>query len=375
MTKAVLCSDIEELYNTIIVRRNIETDDLLIKIGLDGSGGFMKVCMSLIPLRDDSTHATCSSNSTPNYASVKRLIILGIVPDIPESYDNVKLLWQRVGLRTFPHNFCIATDLKLCNILLGIMSHGSSHPCSRCDAQRDHLDQPGSPRTALSLHNKFWDFAESGDSRANAKKYGNVIHTSIVKGRSPDSLLIEVIPPPELHLLTGPVNTLYKAMEKLWPNASQWLVACHVQRVAYHGGNFTGNSARTLLKNVDRLQAMCPLQILPYVAPLRSLDAVVSACYGAQLRPEYTHAIRRFQNDFLDLGINISPKIHAIFFHVPEFCQMVGKGLGSYSEQASESVHHDFQKIWENYKIQDQDHPRYGEQLLKAVTTYNSRHL
>ena len=75
------------------------------------------------------------------------------------------------------------------------------------------------------MHKKFWDFAEFGDSRAN----GNVIHPLIVKGRSPDSPLIEVMPPPELHLLTGPVNTLYKAMEKLWHNASQWLVACHVQ--------------------------------------------------------------------------------------------------------------------------------------------------
>ena len=48
--------------------------------------------------------------------------------------------------------------------------------------------------------------------------------------------------------------------------------------------------------------------------------------------------------DLVELGcVNVTPKRHCIFHHVPEFCGKYG-GLGRHSEQASESVHADFKK-------------------------------
>lgn len=164
-------------------------------------------------------------------------------------------------------------------------------------------------------------------------------------------------------------------MEKLWPDSSRWLQDCHVQKEGVHGGSFTGNTAQTLLKKIDYLAQICPIQILPYVAVFRALEKVVSSCFGAELNVEYVQNISTFKDAFLALEIGVTPKIHTIIHHVPQFCQNTGTGLGKWSEQTSEAVHHDFSVTWSRFKINCLDHPNYGKKLLQAVCHYNSSHL
>ena len=83
--------------------------------------------------------------------------------------------------------------------------------------------------------------------------------------------------------------------------------------------------------------------------------------------------------------------------HVMDFLDLKGEsaGLGFYSEQAMEAVHHDFKvtvllsyycyflflifyfdfkMFWEKVKV-DPDHPEFGEHLKTAVSAYNAKHL
>ena len=62
-------------------------------------------------------------------------------------------------------------------------------------------------------------------------------------------------------------------------------------------------------------------------------------------------------------------------FHVGEFCKLHNMGLSPWSEQTTESLHSDFNKVWENYKVKDTNHVEYGNRLLQAVQMYNSKHL
>ena len=73
--------------------------------------------------------------------------------------------------------------------------------------------------------------------------------------------------------------------------------------------------------------------------------------------------------------ISVTPKIHAIFFHVLDFCQENNHSLGFYSEQAVESIRHDFKTIWSNYLIKNLGDPRYDDSLLTAIQQFNARHL
>ena len=123
---------------------------------------------------------------------------------------NVKRLWMNCGVEHL-RNYAVATNLNLYNILLGMMSHTSCHPCARCDITKDAL-----------------------------LKNGNQWKSS------------------ELHLLIGPVNKMYAAIESLWPDSKNWLKSCNVKKEDYHGGSFASNESRKLLKSNDRLEALSP---------------------------------------------------------------------------------------------------------------------
>lgn len=50
-------------------------------------------------------------------------------------------------------------------------------------------------------------------------------------------------------------------------------------------------------------------------------------------------------------------------------------GLGLWTEQAGESGHREFLKIWSKYKVTSFDNPRYGERVKNAVTEFSSIHI
>lgn len=70
----------------------------------------------------------------------------------------------------------------------------------------------------------------------------------------------------------------------------------------------------------------------------------------------------------------MTPKVHAVYHHVIDFCENQQMGLGSYSEQASESVHSDFGVTWKNYKV-GVDHEQFPIKLCKSVCFYNTLHM
>ena len=101
----------------------------------------------------------------------------------------------------------------------------------------------------------FWEYFESHSQKSDAKKFGNVIHPPLVNDDEDDNTpVIEIIPPPELHLMTGPVNTMLSGMEKVCPEeVDEWLKSCNVKKTDYHGGQLTGNDSRKLLRNAHKI--------------------------------------------------------------------------------------------------------------------------
>lgn len=88
-----------------------------------------------------------------------------------------------------------------------------------------------------------------------------------------DKEVLHVIPPPELHLLLGGVNTLFKHMmlenEKV---SLQWAKKCNVKRQCTYGSpTFTGNACKTLLNKIDVLDGMKCLSCAKYVDTFRVL--------------------------------------------------------------------------------------------------------
>ena len=158
-------------------------------------------------------------------------------------------------------------------------------------------------------------------------------------------------------------------MLSVWPNAADWPKSCNVMAEPMHGGVFNGNGCRKLCKNTDILQSQANIQAQPFVAAFKSLDAVVDSCFGKDLADDFKEHIQAFKVKYLDLVklglVNVTPKIHTIFHHISEFCDLEGVGLGRHSEQARESVHCSFSKTFLKYKVGARN-PNYGHKLLRT---------
>lgn len=261
------------------------------------------------------------------------------------------------------------------------MSSSPRHPCPWCFSRKDNLKIHGTERLIEDCIKYQRQWVDAGSSRLNAKKFFNSIHSPIVEIPSNKSIL-DVIPPPELHLLIGVVNTIINKMTEIWKEEmEEWVRHCNVQREFVHGGwtEFEGNSCKTLIKNVDYLRAIANrneqnADCLLFVGALQSFNKVVDDCFGVQLKETFETSIDKFKKNYLNLNITVTPKMHVVFHHVKDFCKKHGTGLGFFSEQAVESVHSDFEKYWTEYKV-FKEHDNYAGKLWKNVVSYNSHHI
>ena len=131
------------------------------------------------------------------------IIILGIVQDKCEVYDNLRELLTNLKLNG-ALDYVLAADLKVCNVMAGIGSHSSTYPCTWCYATSPYTKSAKS-RTLGDTQDYYKDYVTNG--RKNAPKYFNCIYEPLIKGKATDEM-IDLIPPPSLHLLIG-VEQIY----------------------------------------------------------------------------------------------------------------------------------------------------------------------
>jgi len=208
-TKIVHCKNLQELIDLILRERNYSSEPI-IKLGIDGRGSFLKVSLSICEQESHTQNPTCSSLTSKRFkdSGVKRQIIVAIGENISKNYQNVKSilnLIHREGVQ-----LVVACDMQLANIICGIQSHSSKHPCCWCNVSSDKLAEKGALRTLRSISEKYFEFMrETGGDLSLAKNYENAVHTPLLYPDEP-KLVLELIPPMEPHLLLGLVNHLLK---------------------------------------------------------------------------------------------------------------------------------------------------------------------
>ena len=159
----ITVNDISGFVDHSVQQRNLNNKNIVVRIGLDGGGGFFKVWLSVYDL--DAQEAPPVKTLSKKYkgTGVKKIFVIGITPDVPKKYSNVKV-WNSIGLSSFNRSFNIATDLKLCNILLGLMSHSSQYPCCWCDIDKNNIAKFKQEYLKLNISvtlyfTKLWSFA------------------------------------------------------------------------------------------------------------------------------------------------------------------------------------------------------------------------
>ena len=192
---------------------------------------------------------------------------------------------------------------------------------------------------------------------------------------------------PELHLLQGFTNHLFwsgivpivgreKAM--LWPTKLK-LIAKN-----YQGEIFEGNACRKLLKESDKLhdseiyEHVGPLKLQPYITAFKTMNEIVRDCFCTHRADtaNLDENLIKLRKALESTGITQTLKIHIILDHLKQGISLLSNdGLGLWSEQAGESVHREYLKYWERFKINLIDDPSYSSRLKKAAVTFSSRHI
>ena len=103
----VIYNDLNGLVDKIIKERNIDETNMLIRIDLDGGGGFMKICLSIFDLNENEQNGDQTGEGKRlkerfKNSGVKRLWLLGWcqcendvnvkMTDIQENDVNVKMM-------------------------------------------------------------------------------------------------------------------------------------------------------------------------------------------------------------------------------------------------------------------------------------------
>ena len=392
---AVVCNDTKGLVQYLMNKRNLDPIITLTKITWDGGKGQFKVCLNLIedylvthsPIKKRSRYADGIQPDRAEQGGVLQSIIIGIFPDIPETYNNIKLIYDTLELGCVEH--VASGDFKVLNILSGLQPCSSKHPCCYCTWSSDGKTTQDFPLRTMGMirtQNQLWEsYCESQrqrgkqPDRTKLKSYQNCEHRPVFED-SDDTLILDKCPPPQLHILLGVFNQIFKFMADVWPAANEWPAKLCLEKEAQFGGTFNGNSCRKLLKNLHLLKNLRPPRgAKHYLNILETLNKIVAGCFGSKLSESYKRDIKQFDSEYgllMDKSgqpLKKTPKVQHLIIHVPQFCQKTGIGLGVFSEQVVESMHSKFDKVWKNFSV-PLGHASYGQKLFRATMRLNTSH-
>jgi len=422
--RPVVYTDAEELFDAVVTERKFQ-GNVCVKAMADGGGGFFKISLSIFQENcdydddDDSTiqnrNRRClyfeggSASKKAKLMSVKRVVLLCIVPKIKETYENVKLLFEITKINNIPFKF--VSDFKLLLIINGQQTASAMFPCPYCFISLDDLRENKTPtqedvssshcssdannlktnvtrlKTFGDLRNDFEQFDLSGRNKKNSKEFHSTINSPLFT-ESDDTTVLEKCVIPELHVLMGLVNHLFwkglvpllgKEKALIWPKKLK-LISKN-----YHGDCFEGNACRKLLKEAHKLkdpeiyEKVGYLKIIPFFNAFVIMNKVVDCSFtSGKVGPELDIHLNEL-NEALDAlheieDVSITLKIHVLKTHIKECLQFIehNNGLGYWSEQSGESLHREFSQTWERYKINTIEDELYLERLFRAVVEFSS---
>lgn len=422
--RPVVWANAEQLVEAVVTKRNL-IGNYKIKIMADGGQGFFKLSMTLLPedyAHDSDTEDILGGSEHPTkkklklnsatrslgsskLTSVKKLILLCVVPNIKETYDNLKILFDLTKLNNISFKF--VSDFKLLLMANGQQTATASYPCPYCfvslgslrssqviDDQHKSAGLPELHLTLESLKNygnlrsDYNNFCSLGKNKKNASKCHSTINSPLFE-ENDEVCVLEKCVIPELHILQGYVNHLFwnglvplvgrdKAL--IWPKKLNLISKC------YQGEIFEGNACRELLKKADALadpqiySGVGYFKLVPFISAFKSMDKLVTLCFGTRASPDQEN-VKKCMSDlrkaFLSTEVSETLKIHVATRHIDQCLYFLpnDEGLGLWSEQAGESVHQEFLKFWKRYKKNSLDNPTYSDSLKKAVVNFSSQHL
>ena len=273
-----------------------------------------------------STYVDGVAAKEAKLSSVKKVLMLGLVPDCQENYSNVRTLLQKIDLSGLDVSFSV--DLKLALYLVGKQSGGCKHPCIYCTGEDPWKE--GKLLTLGDLNKLLQDFIAAGEVTKDAMNHNNVVHENLLQPPFSDStLLLDILNIPELHIFLGVIHKLLSYIVGCFGKMEADKAKGHqfydhflksINVTEKRAGRLEGNQCEKVLDNTNKLMRMAKnlpsdiaVKVIPVVNVLDSFSAVKSSCFGERLNGDYCAAIDKFSSLYRALpGISVPPKMHIL---------------------------------------------------------------
>ena len=161
---------------------------------------------------------------------------------------------RTLGIAGFDHHnvrFCVdrIQQCLMCSTFCVELAH--QHPCCWCDIDSQKIFSTREvSRTFGILLTNCKKFAAAGSNQIKSKEFINEIKASLIMAENSE-IVLDLIPPTELHLLLGVINNLFKKLIQCGPETRVWPEKLNTQMQPFHVGQFPGTECGNLFKNFD----------------------------------------------------------------------------------------------------------------------------
>ena len=185
---------------------------------------------------------------------VKRLMLAAVFPEAGESYQLINEITTSLNIK-LSERVRLCSDLKLVNIVLGIQSHQCRHPCPMCEWVSGEDIHEFPLRKFEKLASDYENFVTLGkEKEGDVKNFFNCLRPACSMFPQTGEV-ISVVSIPELHILIGIVNKLYKELKKVDKKiATAWTSDYLHLKADEWSSDFNGNASHKMLKNVEKLR-------------------------------------------------------------------------------------------------------------------------
>ena len=378
----VFTENLDILLDFIIQERDMNSEEVKVNVEMDSGQQRMLVVLQI----GDGIEKTVKD------ASTKRAIIIAFVDDIPETYQNLSIIHNKLNIHLIPHHYKVVSDLKLYNIILGLMECGSRHGCYICKGLKNNVGiwEKGDLRDLEDLIADFTMWHEESGLRQQLKEYNNVQHVPLLQTPTAklldndhsDTLTLTLTPPPPLHVIKlGPVNHIWKGLSKQHDMGHIEKMLC-LTKSDKQKKAFQGPECDIILGNLDFLQACLPERLHTFVEALRQVAIVYQISTAKSVVTNHREILQNFKHTWITLmenfGITMPLKVHIIVDHLSDYFELEHQTLRDTNDQFIEACHAKVRKLFENhpnYHFKDKSSYKYGEALLAAIVHFNSNNL
>ena len=320
---------------------------------------------------------------------INGLFITCIAQEMEESPEAFQTFFDLVGLENLK-NYKFANDFKVHNLLSGLGACSSTCPCPYCDQMKKNFDRKGVERTVGGNSEMFDYFVGKNGILDYPAECNSVCREPLLPGFLPTTPISHAIPPPELHLMEGITNHVLTKIRCELPQFEEFMATLGLDKEKYEKYtskcNYEGNDCKKVLDHIDEFVSFSiqleAFSIQPHLHFLRAFSKVVSSCFGFQLQPDYAEKFRLAREAFDSLvkataelpgkrRVRYFYKVHVLLFHVEDFVDEFG-ALGPFSEQAGETVHSAWMKLWKHYRALPMSPAR---RLFLCLVEWNFRRL